>query len=366
MFGSGLIVVVPKLVAGWALGNVPVHDVIPTDLKAADINGAINFLMVGSDARDPTADVIDATSPIRSDSMMLVHIPADHSKVYMISLPRDLLVDIPADVRTGIPEHTDRLNSAFAQAAVDNKGARDDSSTGYTNGAVFLLKTIANNIPGGLKFNGWATINFDGFDKVVQALGSVYMCFDEDVYSIHYWADSTPTVPHQADGSLYDYATATGDYTRGYHYPKGQCRDLQPWEALDYSRQRYSMPDGDYGRQRHQQQLIKAIVKKTMSPNTLTNFNTIKSLQAAVGTLLTLDLGGNPMEDWVFTLKSLRSSDMVMVQTNAAQFASANDAQGQYLGEVFQPTLKELLQDVQKDDVFDFLAQHPDWIAKDA
>jgi anionic cell wall polymer biosynthesis LytR-Cps2A-Psr (LCP) family protein len=355
ILGGGLTVAVPKLVAYWAVDHV----------SQKNVNGAINFLLVASDTPDPTANPIDAISPIQSDSMMLMHIPADHSKVYMISLPRDLPVDIPTDPRTGIAEHTDRLNAAFAQAAADTTGP-DAASARYGNGAVFLMKTIANNIPGGLKFNGWATLNFDGFDKVVQALGSVYMCFDEDVYSIHYWADSTPSVPHQADGSLYDYATATGDYTRGYHYPKGQCRDLQPWEALDYSRQSVGLPGGDYDRQRHQQQLLKAIVKETLSSDTLTNLDTIKNLEAAAGDLLTLDLGGNKLDDWVYTLKNLRASDMVMVQTYAGQFASATDAQGNYLGESFQPSLKELLQDVQKDDVVDFLAQHPDWVAKDA
>jgi LCP family protein required for cell wall assembly len=363
MLGSGLTVAVPKLAAHWALGNITQTNAIPSELKGADINGAINFLLVGSDARDPTADVIDATSPIRSDSMMLIHIPADHSKVYMISLPRDLLVDIPADSRTGIAEHTDRLNSAFAQAAVDSKGARDDSTAGYTNGAVFLMKTIANNVPGGLRFNGWATLNFDGFDKVVEALGSVYMCFDEDVYSIHYMADGSPAYDNI---TKYEESHNGQNPDTGYHYPKGQCRNLQPWEALDYSRQRVGLPGGDYDRERHQQQLLKAIMKKTLSPDTLTNFNTLKNLQSAVGSLLTLDLGGNAPEDWVYTLKNLRASDMVMVQTYAAQFSSATDAQGNYIGEAFQPSLKELLQDVQKDDVFDFLAQHPDWIAKDA
>ena len=34
------------------------------------------------------------------------------------------------------------------------------------------------------------------------------------------------------------------------------------WEALDYARQRYGLKNGDYDRQRHQQQLIKAIAKK--------------------------------------------------------------------------------------------------------
>jgi LCP family protein required for cell wall assembly len=364
MVGSGLTVVVPKLVAHWALGNVPQQNVIPPELKGADISGAINFLLVGSDARDPDAAVEDATSPIRSDSIMLVHIPADHSKVYMISFPRDMRVDIPADPRTGIAEHVDRINSAFAQAAVDDKGARDATKTGYGNGAVFLMKTISNIVSstGGLKFNGWATINFDGFDKVVQVLGGVHMCFDEDVYSIHYWPDG-----ESAGDNITKYEESHNGTNpdTGFHYPKGQCWDLQPWQALDYSRQRVGLPNGDYDRQRHQQQLLKAIVNKVASTNTMTNFNTIKNLQQAVGDMLNLDLGGKNPEDWVITLKNLRADDMVMIQTNGANpYASVTDG-GTYVGEQLEPAMVDLLKHVQTDSVIDFLAQHPDWVAKD-
>ena len=40
------------------------------------------------------------------------------------------------------------------------------------------------------------------------------------------------------------------------------CKDMEGWEALDYARQRYGLTNGDYDRQRHQQQLIKAMAKK--------------------------------------------------------------------------------------------------------
>jgi len=365
MVGSGLTVIVPKLVAHWALGGVPVQDVIAPELKGADINGAINFLLLGSDARDPDAAPEDANSPIRTDSIVLVHIPADHSKVYMISFPRDMRVDIPADPRTGIGEHTDRINAAFAQAAVDDHGVRDATEKGYGNGAVFMMRTISNIVAdtGGLKFNGWATINFDGFDKVVQALGTINMCFDEDVYSIHYWPDG-----ESAGDNISKYEESHGGQNpdTGFHYPKGQCWDLQPWQALDYSRQRVGLPNGDYDRQRHQQQLIRAIVKKMASPDTITNFNTIKNLQQSVGDLLNLDLGGNSLEDWVFTLKNLRSDDLVMIQTNGGNpYAGVTDDAGNYIGEQLEPDMITLLESVQHDTVYNFLVQHPDWVAKD-
>jgi len=47
----------------------------------------------------------------------------------------------------------------------------------------------------------------------------------------------------------------------GHVYNQG-CRHLQPWEALDYVRQRENLPLGDYDRQRHQQQFMDAVFKQ--------------------------------------------------------------------------------------------------------
>jgi hypothetical protein len=107
-------------------------------------------------------------------------------------------------------------------------------------------------------------------------------------------------------------------------------------------------------------------VNKIASPDTLTNFNTVKNLQQSVGDLLNLDLGGNSLEDWIFTLKNLRADDLVMIQTNGGNpYAGVNDDTGHYIGEQLEPDMVKLLESVQQDTVFDFLAQHPDWVAKD-
>jgi anionic cell wall polymer biosynthesis LytR-Cps2A-Psr (LCP) family protein len=216
------------------------------------------------------------------------------------------------------------------------------------------MLTISNLVPGGLRFNGVAVINFDGFDKVVEALGTVFMCVDTDTYSIHYFPNGERAFPDL------DLSHGEGQ-TVGKHYPIG-CYDMQPWEALDYSRQRH-IPDGDYGRQRHQQQLLKAIVKKIASPDTITNFNTIRQLQAAAGDLLTLDLGDTAIEDWVLTLSGLRSDDIVMIKTNGGKFNSEL-VDGIYREYLSDESL-ELLKSVQTNTVIDFLSTHPDWVATD-
>src|SRR4029453_381880 len=114
--------------------------------------------------------------------------------------------------------------------------------------------------------------------------GGVDMCVDEEVYSIHYDRNGKKVYPDLPDGV-------------GKHYPVG-CYHMEDWEALDFARQRH-LQDGDYGRQRHQQQLLKAIVAKMTTAGVITDLGKIQELQQAAGDLLTLDLGGVPVEEWL-------------------------------------------------------------------
>jgi len=348
MLVSGAVVVVPKLAAHWATSGIDQVDAIPTELLGKNIDGAINFLLLGLDQRNGE----EAEDRIRADSIMIAHIPATHDRVFMISLPRDAEVAIPDYPKTGFIGYRDKINAAFAGAAVTPDNHRDGSPAGMGRGAELTMKTISNLIPGGMTFNGVGIINFDGFQQVLEAIGGVNMCVDEDVWSIHYLNSG-----QRVYADLPEYQAKAS----GKHYVKGECRDMLPWEALDYSRQRYYLADGDgdYGRQRHQQQLIKAIVNKVSSGNTITNFGTMTKLQKAAGDLLTLDLGNTKIEDWVLTLSSLRSDDMVMVKTNGGKFAPNGNGSNEQL----LPDSIELLKAVQKDTVFDFLTTHQDWIA---
>jgi LCP family protein required for cell wall assembly len=355
---GGGVVVVPKLASAWLFGDVKQVDSIPDELLGKELSGPINFLLLGTDDRNEAG-----VEGARTDSIVLVHIPAAHDRVFMISMPRDARVDIPPYPDTGYVGGTSKINAAFtfgAKPAGPGPSVwdrpQDMSPQGQARGAALTMKTISNLVPGGLTFNGMAIIDFAGFEAVVNALGGVHMCVDTDLYSIHYYPDG-----RKAGNPLHeDYG---GRYGTGKHYVYGQCYDMQPWEALDYSRQRYELPNGDYDRQRHQQQLLKAIVKKVASTDTLTNFSTITKLQKAAGDLLTIDLGSNKLEDWVLTLSSVRPDDLVMVKTNGGKFAPIGDGTSD---EMLLPETLDLLRAVQTDTVFDFLTLHQDWIAADA
>jgi anionic cell wall polymer biosynthesis LytR-Cps2A-Psr (LCP) family protein len=351
---------VPKILARWAFGGIETGPMLPPDI-GTDISGPINFLLLGTDERNAGPD---ADSLLRSDSIVLVHIPASHDQVYMISFPRDLRVTIPASSESDYPGGIEKINAAFAFGARDAQGRRDTSVEGRGRGAVLAMRTISDIVKdtGGLKFSGWATINFEGFDKVVEALGSVHMCFDQDVYSIHYWANGKP-----ADAQMYNYSQSHPDVDQnpkwGFHYPKGECWDMEPWQALDYSRQRVWLPETDYDRQRHQQQLIKAIVKKVASTEVLTNLGTISNLRSAAGDLLAMSLGSEPVENWVWTLRDLRADNITMIKTYGGKFNG--EVYNDIWYEKLDQSLVELLKAVQTDTVFNFLAAHPDWIAED-
>jgi len=366
MIASLATAVVPKMLIHWATDDILDPVDVPTELRAADINGPINVLLLGTDAGSAGAVAGDRShTGLNTDSIVLVHIPASHEQVYMISIPRDLYVGIPSrrsSATNCTPATHDKINSAFAYGAYDANGHQSaDDPTARGNGIVLTMRTISCLVDGGLRFNGSALVNFDGFDKVVEAVGSVYMCVDEDVWSIHYAADGTPR-------DFYGrWSTSAANRALRKHYAKDECREFQPWEALDYARQRYdlSLGDSDYGRQRHQQQLLKAVIEKIASPNTLTNLDTMVRLRGAAGQALSLNLNDTHIEDWVFTLRKLHASDVQTVKTYAGICCRGMqiDVGGQMVSyERFDPDLEELLEAVRDDTVFDFLYRHPDWV----
>ncbi len=340
MVGSGLAVVGPKVLAAWAFKDIDQPSILVDPPQSID--GPINILLLGMDERTGA----EAQGAIRADSIIIVHIPASHDKAFLVSLPRDAEVAIPPYPPTNFPgQSAAKINAAFAMGATNN-GAPDGSPEGRARGAQLTAMTIEKVVPGGgLKFNAVAILNYDGFLSILKVLGGVDMCVDEEVFSIHYDRNGRRAIPDLPDGV-------------GKHYPVG-CYHMADWEALDFARQRH-LPDGDYGRQRHQQQLIKAILKKATTMGVLTDVSKLLALQKAAGDLLTLDLGAVPPEEWVFTLKSLGSNDLVMIKTNGGKFTSAGDG-----NERFSEDSLSLLRAVSTDTVMDFLVAHPDWVATD-
>jgi LCP family protein required for cell wall assembly len=232
----------------------------------ASTSGPLNYLLVGSDQRtgSPSTDE-------RSDTIMIMHVPAGLDRAYLISVPRDLLVDIPQSRATGYEGGSDKINSAFYHGG------------GGQAGSQLLSATLAQVT--GLRFDGAALIDFSGFSRVVDLLGGVQMCVEAEVHSIH-------------TGTVF----------------KPGCRQMTGGQALDFARQRYDLPNGDFDRQRHQQQLLKAIIGKIVSDNLWTKPAKLDQVIRAIGSSLTMDTNGLHIENLIFSLRGLRSDALVGVQ----------------------------------------------------
>lgn len=354
MMTSGGVIVGGKYLVGRYTGAIQqerlLGDAAATDGKGrASIAGPINLLLVGIDERDD-----DPANGARADSIMIMHIPASHDAAYIVSVPRDSYVQIPAFPKSGYRGGEDKINAAFALGAMNNGGR---------NGGFNLLALTLNKLTG-LKFNGFAIVNFDGFRALVAAMGGVDMCVDEKVTSIHVGFDKGGKyAPPFRIGSDLSLTPVPGIHPQVY---LPGCQHLTGWQALDYVRQRDLLAngDGDYGRQRHQQQFIKAVAKQAMTKDVITNPVKLDQVIRAAGKAFTFDSGGVAIEDWLFTLKSVDPGNLVMIKTNAGKY-NPKIINGIYFESLGSESL-QLFQAFREDKVDTFIVAHPDWVSADS
>jgi len=202
--------------------------------RPADLHPqAENIVVIGSDSRTgPGMNGKFGTglTTDQSDTLMVIHIPADRKWAEVMSIPRDSWVNIPScmmgDGKTSAP--TDfKINEAFALGNL------------YGNhtalGAACTIKTIEQDT--GIYVNHFIVVDFTGFENMVAALGGVEEC---------------SPVPLDAPGSGLDLSA-------GYHL-------LNPTEALAYVRARYGLGDGsDLERIVRQQAFMSSLISRAKS-----------------------------------------------------------------------------------------------------
>jgi LCP family protein required for cell wall assembly len=336
-----------------ASGNLLGQARSTTERKHADVTGAKNILLVGLDTR-PNQDPSKLT---RSDSIIIMHIEADHTTGYMISLPRDSYVDIPAYQNGKVPYGggKNKINAAFAYGS---RGLTGEAA--LSHGFELLALTVKKLT--GITPDAGAIIDFTGFKKVVNTLGRVCMYVDETTTSIHVGKDSKgqPAHPYKInpDGTLnHKISGVTPNiYTKGNH-----C--FNPGQALDFVRQRDLLAnnDYDYGRQRHQQQFIKAILNQAVKDG-LDSPTKLPGLISAIGKTMTVDDGGVSLDDWAFAMRGLKPDNLITIKTNEGKF-NPKSVPGIGEVEVLNDTSMQLLRSIRTNQLASFLTAHPTWIA---
>jgi LCP family protein required for cell wall assembly len=193
----------------------------------------LNILLVGSDS----SDGLDPDNPVNQDRVgerngdviIIVHLDERDSTASLLSLPRDLWVEIAGADREA------KINSAYA-----------------IGGAVTLIETIDLNF--GIPINYFVNVDFAGFEGLVDAVGSVEVEF-----------------PAPAR----DWNSTFGRSQTGFEMLTPGCQALDPPTALAYVRSRYYQtqdpdgrwvtdPDGDLGRIRRQQDFLQRVIQRAI------------------------------------------------------------------------------------------------------
>ena len=349
MMVSGGAIVGGKILVGAATKNIGTTDLLGdsgTQNTGNTINGPLNILLVGIDERPEWT----ATELVRSDSILILHISMMHDQMYLMTLPRDLLVSIPPNPATKFAGGKEKINAAYAFG--------NQNGGGRQGGVKLLARTITGFT--GIKFNAAAIIDFGGFQAVTEQLGGVDMCIDQRVESRHIGFDKAghPLTPYVGvDGDRRDPRSTPEVYEPG-------CKHLKAWQALDYVRQRKGLPNGDYDRQRHQQQFLKALLKEAKKQGVTSNPAKAAQIMSSVGKALTVDTNGVDLVDWAFTMRNVTDNDMVMIKTNAGKITPI-DVPGVGSCEQLSDESKAMFSALQADTLGTFVAQHSDFVATD-
>jgi polyisoprenyl-teichoic acid--peptidoglycan teichoic acid transferase len=285
--------------------------------------GPIDILLAGSDLRQSWKAT--GMKP-RTDSIMWLHIPASHDRAYLLSIPRDLVVSIPADTHTGYEGGTSRINASFPF------GMRNVNDT--AGGMQLLSKTLTELT--GAHFDMAGLVNWDGFRDITRALGGVTMCLDKGF---------TSTQPGFTDGPPLTF--------------KAGCHHYDADMALKLVRQRDNLPDGDYGRQKLQQQFIKQILKEATNKGLIANPGKLSQIIDAAGKSITLDLGGYSITNLVLALHNITADKIVTLQVPHHSLGTGTDYQGEALN---QPLGDQLFAAMRDDTMNSFVVQHPELI----
>ncbi|WP_419995429.1 LCP family protein [Streptomyces boninensis] len=228
--------------------------------RVADTPGT-NVLLLGADNRGQEISRGDA----RSDTIMLLHVADGGGRASVISLPRDLMVDIPrckaVENRAGAPGgEQGQLNWAY-----------------HYGGAACTIRTVEQLTK--VRVDHHLNVDFDGFKNVVDAVGGV---------------------PVKLDKPLHDRRAQLS-------VPAGE-QVLNGAQALGYMRTRKSFADGsDSSRIRRQQAFLKKAAEEVRESGTLTRPDKLYGVLDAGTQALTADPGLGSLEDLYDLLRKVRA-----------------------------------------------------------
>lgn len=258
----------------------------------------INVLLMGSDIRD-------GEKSGRSDTIMVAHIPADRKSIELVSIPRDMYVDIPGHDKQ-------KINAAYSLGG--------DSLT---------AQTVQDFM--GIDIDHVAIIDFKGFVNMVDTLGGV------DIDNPFEGCDSNQRVC----------------WKRG-------PQTLDKEKALQYVRWRHGLPNGDINRSQNQQRVVKAIIEKVINEGAISNPNMLIDMMNDLSEYITVDdqLTNSEIRKIAMSMRVTSSGDIKTITAPVAGFETVPKYGD--VDVVDEKKMNELRQAFAEDDVKSYYEKHKD------
>ncbi|WP_344291566.1 LCP family protein [Streptomyces synnematoformans] len=236
-------------------GNLDKIEVAGED-HAAVIDGPVNILVMGTDKRTGEGNTSygDTNSPGHADTTLLFHVSEDRSNATVLSIPRDMITDIP-DCKT-------KQEDGSWKTIPGTYGTKFNESLGqYGRDPGCTWKTVEKMTK--LDVNHFILADFNAVKDLSSAVGGVEVCLEKDI----------------------DDPKSHLNLPAGRHTIEGE-------QALAFVRTRYSVGFGsDLSRIELQQQFLSSLIRKMKSGGTLTNPKKLYDLANAATKALTVDPG---------------------------------------------------------------------------
>ncbi|KKP80225.1 MAG: hypothetical protein UR78_C0002G0011 [Candidatus Moranbacteria bacterium GW2011_GWF2_35_39] len=236
--------------------------------------GRINVLLLG---------IAGQGKPGRNltDTIMIASFNTKTGQTALLSIPRDLFVEVPEN------NYTTKINTVYEYGLQTFPSDEENSME--------PIKKVIENITS-LDINYWVVMNFDGFQKAVDAIGGINITNEYDIFDPRY------------PGPNYSYETF--ELKKGFHHLDGAT-------ALKYARMRHNDPKSDFGRAKRQQQVMQAIKNKIFSTGTLLNPVAINQLLNTLGENVKTNIASSEFADFVALIKNLDTNNINNVVLDA-------------------------------------------------
>ncbi|WP_144756131.1 LCP family protein [Curtobacterium pusillum] len=270
------------------------------DATAQPESGALNVLLLGVDGSAPDDSWANRSTGVRSDTAMLVHVPADRSSVQIVSLMRDTWVEVPG-------HGSAKLNAAFSWG-----------------GARLAVRTVENLLA--VQVDHVAVVDFAGLGEFADALGGV------------------PVESPKAFRSR---------NMPGFSYKAGP-NVLEGDRAVAFVRERYSFEDADFQRVRNQASFVRGAVDRLHEVATDLDLPKFVGVVQRLSSTAAVDAGLSPLAaariGW-----SLREVDGSAVSNTTLPTAGTATRQGQSVVMQDNDGVARLTEAIRDDRVADFI-----------